>query len=139
MTVHSPIVRTTKTIVEAEVQSMALTHVHMTVHSPIVRTTKTIVEAEVQSMPLTQVRMTVHSPIVRKTKTIVEADVQSMPLTQVHMTVHSPIALYGRLNKKGADLNRVYSVSTVCVHFVLYVKYICCSLYRCCLCILLVL
>jgi hypothetical protein len=42
--------------VEAEVQSMPLTQVHMTVHSPIVRTTKTIVEAGVQSMPLTQVR-----------------------------------------------------------------------------------
>jgi hypothetical protein len=53
----------------------------MTVHSPMVRTTKKIVEAEVQSMPLTQVHMTVHSPIVRTTKTIVEADVQSMPLT----------------------------------------------------------
>jgi hypothetical protein len=69
----------------------------------------------------------------------VEVEVQSMPLTPVHMTVHSPIALYGHLNKKGADLNRVYSVSTVCVNFVLCVKYICCSLYRCCLCILLVL
>ena len=55
--------------------------------------------------------MTVHSPIVRTTKTIVEAEMQSMPLTQVHMIVHSPIALYGHLNKKGADLNRVYSVS----------------------------
>jgi hypothetical protein len=73
---------------DAEEQSMPLTHVHMTVHSPIVRTTKTIVKAEVQSMPLTQVYMTVHSPIVRTTKTIVEAEVQSMPLTQVHMTVH---------------------------------------------------
>jgi phosphohistidine phosphatase SixA len=71
MTVHSPIVRTIKTIVEAEVQSMPLTQVHMTVHSPIVRTTKTIVEAEVQSMPLTQVHVTVHSPIVRTAKTIV--------------------------------------------------------------------
>jgi hypothetical protein len=48
-----------------EVQSMPLTQIDMTVHSLIVRTTKTIVEVEVQSMPLTQVHMTVHSPIVR--------------------------------------------------------------------------
>jgi hypothetical protein len=91
---------------------MPLTQVHMTVHSPIVRKTKTIVKADVQSMPLTHVHMTVHSPIVRKTKIIVEAEVQSMPLTQVHMTVHSPIALYGHLNRKGADLKRVYSVGS---------------------------
>jgi hypothetical protein len=52
---------------------MPLTQVHVTVHSPIVRTAKTIVEAEMQSMPLTQVYMTIHSPIVRTTKTIVEA------------------------------------------------------------------
>jgi hypothetical protein len=45
--------------VEAEVQSMPLTQIDMTVHSPIVRTTKTIVEVEVQSMPLTHVHMTV--------------------------------------------------------------------------------
>jgi hypothetical protein len=49
-------------------QSMPLTQVHVTVHSPMVRTTKKIVEAEVQSMPLTQVYMTIHSPIVRTTK-----------------------------------------------------------------------
>ena len=63
---------------------MPLTQVHVTVHSPIVRTTKTIVETEVQSMPLTQVHMTVHSPIVRTTKTIVEAEVQSMSNTGTH-------------------------------------------------------
>jgi hypothetical protein len=62
---------------------MPLTQVHMTVHSHIVRTTKTIVDVDVQSMPLTQVHMTVHSPIVRTTKTIVDAEVQSMSLTQI--------------------------------------------------------
>jgi exonuclease I len=77
MTVHSPIDRTIKTIVEADVQSMPLTQVHMTVHSPIVRTTKTIVEAELQSMRLTQVHMNAHSPIVRTTKTNVEAEVHT--------------------------------------------------------------
>jgi hypothetical protein len=61
----------------------------MSVQSPIVRTTKKLVEVEVQSMPLTQVHMTVHSPIVRTTKKIVETEVQSMPLTQVHMTERS--------------------------------------------------